>query len=665
MNPPSPIAALRRLPPPLRLVALQAAVGVAAPSDITALAVEAIELALPRPDRAHAAAAQQALEVAVAWWDHLDPATRRLLVATGADRLPPALASLGRAADRATRDLAARIPCDLGDPGLAGHLSAMLADDAAGDAAARALMRLVIDLRPDLAPQPPRPQPAPRLAVLHEALAEAAWRYAEHRRRSVLLAVLLHLSSPARRLQSDPGLERIAGLLEQAAHPAGAGLRSALRSGTAPVVRSAAWRLLAHEQLAPAAIDRILRAATPEDHEALLGDAHLIMHPARLRRVRALRRKLAPPSGPLADEADNAPSRPAPLPSAAALGSLTPEARQGQVILLSSLGLDARDREARAEAFLADPEPEIRFAAMHRLGEPALLDFMLDADPRIARSASWRWSLAGAAPWHSGAGSAGAAERERLWRALLRSPHAPVRDAAADELARYGSHGASSPAGRILARRSAMRERPAMLAELRRAVLSGDECHRLEAIAMARALALVEEVEDELCTVLSNAPARVAASAAAALGDSPGERAMQALASALAHADARVQANALESLVRLARAGAGVDVTDAAITECKAATSPRLRANALRGLGERRGVQAASSGVLAMLGASDAGLRLSGAWVAERLMRRQPAFEWLEALRRLADRDADSAVRARAAVAVRRCTRRPAREVAA
>ncbi|MHC4128815.1 MAG: HEAT repeat domain-containing protein [Planctomycetota bacterium] len=134
----------------------------------------------------------------------------------------------------------------------------------------------------------------------------------------------------------------------------------------------------------------------------------------------------------------------------------------------------------------------------------------------------------------------------------------------------------------------------------------------------------------------------MASASVAALGDGGSSRRSSAVRKALGHGDQRVRANAVEALVRIDRR------PGAHLGALAASRENRLRANAVRGLLAGR----APGGVKAlrrMLTDTDPRHRVSGVWVA----RRSRARPVIPDLRRLADDDRFTEIRARASAAVR------------
>lgn len=617
---------MRKLPRPLRIAALDAALAHADPSEREPIAIELAELALPGSVRPrHAAAALAAL---LRCWDALPRDARLTARAVGRSRWSEALRTL-EGHERHSRALCSLIH-DTADPSLLPALDSLLhSDDSAiRDRASLSLLAYVRTLRPelsiddvtdDLEAHQPEPftlplDPASDPDRICGAIAELAWRYADHRCRWALIAVLLvaptlDLDHPDP--ERAPGAARLARLLDEPTHPAGSALRGTLRRARSPAIRAAAWRLLAHPGLEVPSLERVAVARTVNEHRALLELSHLALRPARARHLslitlRGSKRTLPSAPGsehPSSSTRANPPlaalPAEAPLPDRRTQARLPARARRGIPTLACRIDLDHLARPLVLEPLLADPDPHARLASLKLHRPPDLLDYTLDAHPAVARSAVLR-ACPTAGSWaHSDPDASPARSRRRIFQALTRSAHPSVRRDAALASARTSPWDPTSPASRILARaRLASRSSERFLAELRRRILSGPASQRLEAITLTRALRIAPRAAPELIAAarapssLDSADAsRVASAAAASLAHVPTEDASRALTFCLSHADHRVRANAVEALAARARATRDLPdahpTTFAVLVELKSDDHHRVRANALRGLLDR------------------------------------------------------------------------------
>jgi len=170
------------------------------------------------------------------------------------------------------------------------------------------------------------------------------------------------------------------------------------------------------------------------------------------------------------------------------------------------------------------------------------------------------------------------------------------------------------------ARRTARLARDEFAESLRVSLGAGVQAQALAAIAAARCAGAVDEVLNHLEVIAREGAPRQAAAACGALGESRQERSIVTLAHAIQRADARVAANATESLARVAvRLGCFSGVREQ-LLGLTGDDRHRVRAAAVRALA-RVGDPAADSVIHAMLHDHRAAHRLAGLWVVERLAR--------------------------------------------
>lgn len=462
-------------------------------------------------------------------------------------------------------------------------------------------------------------------------------------------------------------------------------LRSVLRSGGGAMVRARALEWLRSGVLGSAAAERLGRAADAGEHEAVLTRLHLLANPTRRRRAASILTKRG------GDPGRTALAGGGPIPTAQQVRELSSEAKRGLARWTSALRLGIEERRTALEPILSDPDAAVRLSLSSGHPVGMLADLCLDSDARVARRAFCEWSLAGVRTTGSGLASIAMLREDparlRLLGRLGRSPHAQVRHFAALELDAADWLNAESAPGRLAARAMLKSSRPEFIARLK-AMIAREGEDRARAIHLARRLGIAGELQSEILEAASltgGADPRAVATAVSSLGEIEGERAAKIIAERLHDADARVRANAVEALARKTREVADLAVGDpvayAALIELKDDQNHRVRANAIRGLLQRPGAMiegkpvrgparvyepAALSGLAAMLADERPMHRLAGAWLAARILpvegraRLGPRFGELTArVRRLAEGDADRAVRVRA----RQCAQRLASEL--
>lgn len=738
------IRQIRRLAWNARLAALRAGLQVASPDEAGPLAVELAEMAAEPTDglllERRRARAEDALGTLVGLWERLPADARGLAIGVGRGRWEAAVAAaLSQPESIEEARSAAMLGADLGEVTVAGPLVTALAvdDDRTRRAAEIGLLSLSmrargldgVAVRPEVEASELLGLDGGRIegierATLDVHLADAAWGFASHQRRLALLAGLAALDlaglSAARRDQSGAsGSARLLRLVQESSHVAHRALRQIVRWSPAPMVRERALLLLSEASIAEAALERVSRAEGREEHEAVLRLAHLGLRPRR-RRLLAMVRVVATGvsetkaeehrpstatvggtgSGTIAVNPTGTIANGQALPDARMLAGMDDECRAGAAMLAGLVEADDQARVSALKDALGDASPLVRLRAMAALPRAELAHYCFDADPFVARSATLRWSSAGMGL----RGRAEPGERSRVAGLLSRSPHEHVRRLAAQESPRETPWIASSPASRASAWRLAVRERDGLLTQIRRRVkgTASDETpatgsganvameveNRLAAIQVARRLGLARVIAMDLAALLeparggSTIDPRLAATAAAALGDVDDAVSRDALRRALSHADARVRANAVEAIgvQRLAveDATTGRDRDYGSLIELKGDPHHRVRANAIRALlqlppacpKERKAARRAN-GVLegkprvyepvavdalaAMLGDERPAHRLAGVWLAGRVLaggqgRLGTAWNGLSArLTEIGGQDADDRVRARAA----------------
>ena len=540
-----------------------------------------------------------------------------------------------------------------------------------------ARIRLATDRRADLDSGSRRSAPA----TVRDAVAAAliVLETEDGAERTPLVRAALRLLDRPLNEPASRELAPLTAILTDRDHPGFAALRRALKRDPAPEVRRIAWRLLAPGPLALACLERLGNARTPAEHDAVLERAHLILNPAR----RDLLASLGTPNRGIANRKADSALAPL-LPTAETV--ISGAAERGLASLLANNGVSAGSRtEARSsreiqERLLTAPNTHARLACARLADTADLADWTLDPDPAVATLAALRRSTLGVRTPGAHAGKAANAHAEPLdsprlrhTRLLTRSPHDTVRRIAREDIAPSDFFDAAgTPSVRSIA---LAQHAPDELARALADLLDGstDASHRVRAILVAVRLRIADRLGEPLAKILASPAtnpddARVAATAASALGAIPSRASLSLALAAIDRPDPRVRANAVESLERLAaRIDAGTEDRSLAgtLTEIKQSEEHRSRANAVRAVERLRLANAEEThdDLAGMLSDDRAPHRLAGAWLTERMLcdpRRvlgpdDPA--WQSAARRvaaLAREEADPHVRARAV----RCARR-------
>jgi hypothetical protein len=563
----------------------------------------------------------------------------RALVEHLGDRTPEtAIARLLAATDRSAADLAERLLARLvsphivsGPPELPRRLAALLEASASGD-------------------RPRHPQADRRrvAGLLIDLLA----RQDEHHRSTPALLTLAMLDRPVR----EPDDAALRAVLDAADHPAAPVLRRVLRRDASPLARRVAWRLLVHDRLGQAALERVASTRDAAEHEAVLEHAHLALNPRRARALGVLRSPEEKPA--------RAPSRSTPphgpvIPTEP--HSLSVRARRGLARYAAALrGGPAHTPDALHVAALTEPDRHARLAHAGAARGPCLVDYCFDPDPVIARTATLRWSTRGAVP----PGTRTSEHRTKLAQRLSTSPHACVRRLVLEEPGAAIRHPGTTLGRLEFLADTDEDERSERLAHAFDSAQSPDR--RVAILEAARRLGALHRWQRRLVELLTapGTDARVASAAASAIRSLPGAYPGEAVARALGHADDRVRANAVDSIARLLGRGIAPETARAGLIELKSARAHRVRANAVRADAARPSgapLESAGPDIERMLTDDRTLHRLAGAWLAERVLCAAGVEREAEAWQRAAHRvacvardEADDHVRARA----KRCARR-------
>lgn len=522
----------------------------------------------------------------------LGAGARERFVRLPGDRARRAVESLLTSGAERDRLAACRLAPVAASAAIVAALSHLVRDGSGSvaESAAAALRRLAQD----------PPEGAGLAGALDVAVASAASGFPQHRRRAVIeaAAALAARAGPA-----------VGAWLRVAPEESMLALRAAIRKDASA---GDALRMLKDDRLAPACLERLagerdaaFRAAWLELSPALL------LHP---RRRRALRRAARPERL---------------IPAGEERARMPVAARRAAAPTASRLAIDDAALARVCASGLTDEDAAAQLACVRVLDArsgacaDALRDFACAGEARAARSALVALCAAGA-------------EAPAM---AARRPEAGIRAHAAVELERGDP--LSSPGA---ARLALERGRGAFVRRLRAEMCGGSAGRRVAALLAARRLGVAAECEFEALACAGDHDARVAATAALALGVVGTVTAREALARLAGAPDARVRANAIEAL---AMSGGAASL----IEERRFDPDARSRGNAVlaslrRPAGRGDGLDA----LRAMLDDPRAPHRLSGLWVVEREVETGVAHR----VAALAREAGEPAVAARA----RRCARR-------
>ncbi len=408
-------------------------------------------------------------------------------------------------------------------------------------------------------------------------------------------------------------------------------LRGMVKRAAGAEGRARAVRWLGVEGLGSAALDRLSQASATEEHEAALPLGYLLLNPRRGKRLGTVERARAM------------------LPGAGDVARLGEEARRALPRWFAALPMRPAERAGLLSGLLTDASAAVRVRAAVALGRDvdarveafeALRDYAFDRDERVAAVAA--------------CALLGAAREERMedLRPLMRSEHVVVRECAAgrfgevDAWAWVDGWAEASSAGFAALRLEFGRDARGFVGGVRARMATGTNEQRMRAILLARRFGIEDEVELELLAAAADGDARLAATAARALGGVTAGSAGEALAACARHGDDRVRASAIEAV------GARVDgaAVQILLRAAREETGARARANAIRARLKSEGGGEPVVELEEMLRDPRPGHRLSALWVAERLGPLAAA----EGIAAMVRGEEDEHVRERA----RRCARR-------
>lgn len=596
------LGAIQRLPPPDRLLCLKLAMANPIAQRDEGLWLELIQLASIEPPLPPSRPIDWILTRLGLPYLDLTPIREESLdlIASRWDRLPPALLGLTRAiegaswSERAARLVALaarpdRAPeCDPGplrglfelvkegdDPAAWSALVRLatmpepegeLADARILQLAKAALLRSPAhrdrgDLDAESESSPRVTHARPDMAVgLAAALASCFERRPSKVRRGTAWAAIALLESIP---HASPHFARLGACMLHPDSTAARAMASVMRWDREPLFRRAALRWCAVDALGAACLERLNAAPTTGDHELILQGIHLTLRPSRAARLAMLSPTLDRPSGLL--------SRHGPVPTPLHVEELTPSARRMIPRWLATLRPTEEVVSAALDPLLTDVDPGVRLASLIVARPSEARDLCFDEHPVVATSAALRWSRAGLGLNRRGVISS---EIQRVLRALRASPHATVRRIATEDLAGTEIWWPDHPASRLAARCTLSIEPDRFQELLAQAVHGADVGLAVRAIRMAERLRATDAIRAVLLPIVAHAAPHDRLSTAAPnaqVGDLAGpldQRVMATIASALG---CLVDGDAIDALLKLARAPLAPD-------------DERIRANAVDAL---------------------------------------------------------------------------------
>ena len=469
-------------------------------------------------DRRRTRRADAALRACVDSYWALTPAVQAELAEVGRPRWPSVLAPFLSGQDAGTRAAAADIAIR---SGRAAHLASAL-DAALGllgapqsDIAERAISALEAESGTLFDPG------------VRVSLTRAATDLPRHRSESLSRIILLGTSGRHTRVPGDP----LAAWFANADDACVMLLRRALHTLPGEAGTARAIELLANEQFAAAALERIGSIASSVERRLLADQAHLLRRPSRSARADQLAER-----GGLG----------AALPALSGSDGLPVDVRRAAASVLALHGAE----ESVADALLptiADEDALVRWQASRR--SESLTEFVFDSDSQVRRSAVLRLTNIGRRD--------GTAARV-LAPVLSRSGDAWVRRAVRQERAAAEPWDPNSALSRLEARRRLAQDELGFVRELCGRIRPQDDARCLAGMLMSKRLGVVGLCREALQGVLrrtlageGEAPAKLAATAISCLDVLREPKLLPVYWLALRHADHRVRSNALEAVARI------------------------------------------------------------------------------------------------------------------
>lgn len=546
----------------------------------------------------------RALEILARGWDRVPPELASVAAAVGEGHWAEVAERAWAAGGEAAAPALAALIRDVGGPTCWGLLARLACiEGSAGDDASRVLIEIASGIStPDLSEK------------MLDAIARAMqFPQARVRREMAWTALTLLERSPF----SGQARASVVAVLTGDDSQARRAMVGVLRWDRHALTRAAALRWCVVEPIAAACVDRISRAGSIGEHEAVLRMAHLAERPLRARRL-----AIVPigPGGARHELVDGGP-----LPTERVFDALSREAQRMIPRLVGACGGENGTRGVAIEPLLTAEEELVRLAAVTHAPAPELRDLCFDESKRVATSAMVRWSRAGVAPAQR---SDRSPEIDRVMGALRSSPHAAVRRMAEQDLRGSDVLDASSPASRLAARRRLLREGDAFVRELASLIVGSDTGRAAAAVRIVDALGLVPACEDAIIKAIRRHPEGVetlVASAVRALGHARSEEAFDAVQRVLIGRSDRACAHALDALAVSARRNAVPVPVLGRVVELKGVESNRVRGAAARAMAALAGqgdlkLADAASAIRAMLDDDRPIHRAAGMWAARRAL---------------------------------------------
>ncbi|MCH7572437.1 MAG: HEAT repeat domain-containing protein [Planctomycetes bacterium] len=448
---------------------------------------------------------------------------------------------------------------------------------------------------------------------IDRAVAVALESFRQHRRQPIVLAATLLAASPG------PAMSRI---LDDPDHPSHFALRGVVENLDEPLVRMNLLRWANVKGLGRAVNRWLHKLHGPRQYADLLTQGHLLM-------ARSIRRALAGVDRParclpdLETACEMSPETQAWLPLLAGtirvstqtriryFGTLSslPDPRGRLKALLGLIDYRATTVAKEIRRFTSDPEPRIaRIAARHMLAHPesnVLEDLTtLESSPHDSIALAARRRRAGL-------------RVDRFMKDWLYLPESDRLVASHQLLATH---------------------RKEFISVLKGVMRSESRHEMLACLSLIRRMRLAKSFESQLIGHSFNPDPRIASAIVSTMADAGSTSCLNALRAALHYDDPRVQANAVEALLRL-KAPETIDLVSF-LTESR---NNRSRANAVWAMFRARSDEATNC-LSRMLHDPEPLHRVSGIWVA----RRMRVASLVADLQQIAQNDRFSEVRFRA-----------------
>lgn len=472
----------------------------------------------------------------------------------------------------------------------------------------------------ELAEHAPTNQPEVMAAIL-TAVREGVMSFKSHGQTTVLLA----LAALAPR-----DMAAAVSVIEDRNHPTLEPMKRLLTVELPPEVRRGliAWSTVRH--LSPAAVSGIEKSCDAGHLNDVLAGAHLLTHGQA---VVALRKIVDPERA---------------LPSPQTLAAMSNDRRRWLPAWINALPFDSARKMDRLGNLHDSPDPATRLAAVRQMiasawegtrgTEEVIALFSADPEPAIARIAL-RHLVARRWPGLT-----------KLLLQLVNSPHEDLRRLAGAHLAPLGfarlwdGWPRLNYAQQLAGGAALIKLDPGFHRLLGEKLLAPQRASRLRAIAIIQTLNQGEFFSDALVALADDGDEVVASAAVKALGFIDKPEVIEALNKALHHGDARVRANAVESLHQLGRQHHEDRLAEMAKDEVN-----RPRANAIGALMNMRTTEALSS-LAKMLADPRPAQRASALWLVDQM-------GLIEVARHVADlavADPDYEIKTRAAGVIQR-----------